>query len=215
MRIHSHESEILFRTDNEMCMCLVDCIQSAIINVAAIHHVRRARFYWQHIEDLHIMHGSFGNMHKCGDAPAEIKECMELHRTFRFSKERPLKHGQAQINRRRIERIERATDLFQERSVGTIQGACFLDENVTECFVDSPIALFVRVRQRGPSDRSTQSEMIQLRWVCVETKDNTPETLAERQLSETETQKLLPTGERFDGMIAVMTYDTRLESISG
>src|SRR3989338_2779374 len=140
--IQTNEAEILFCTNDEGCMGLVNCVQSAIINVAAIHDVAGTRFNRQCIKDIHIVYSAIGNVHKDRDISTKIKKCMEFHRALCLSKVRPAKDRETQINRRRIERVEDAVQIIKKRGVGAVQQSRLLDEEMTECLVDSPVALF-------------------------------------------------------------------------
>ena len=56
--------------------------------------------------------------------------------------------------------------------------------------------------------------MIQLLWMSVQTQHDTADTLAERELSETQTQELLPAGKGLHGAIASVHIDALLEGVS-
>jgi hypothetical protein len=90
-----------------------------------------------------------------------------------------------------------------------------LDERLCECFVDPPVPLLVCIAECGKFDETRETQMMQFFRMCIDTENDAACTFAECQLSEGETEKLLPAGKRFHGTITTEFLDALLEDMAG
>lgn len=82
-------------------------VQSREIDVAPVHHVERARFDRQMVQNGDIVNFPVGNRHKSGNVAAQIQQRVPLHGSLAPSKLGSRKQRHAQVDGRRVERIHR------------------------------------------------------------------------------------------------------------
>src|SRR2546429_187175 len=92
-------------------------VQAREIEVTAIHHVERAGFEDELVENVDLVHLAMCNDHNSWNAAVQIEQGMEFHRSFVFAKLGPGKKRQAQIDRRGIERVNGLGQLDAEAAV--------------------------------------------------------------------------------------------------
>jgi len=90
---------------------------------------------------------SVGDVNERRDAAAEVQERMQLDRAFRFPEVCPRKHGETQIDRRRIEGID---GLFQldGKLLAAVQPAGYRNQCMRQIGIDAPVSLFVGIGDR-------------------------------------------------------------------
>ena len=96
-----------------------------------------------------------------------------------------------------------------------IQSTSTLDECLCKCFVDSPVALLVCIAQCGEPDRTREAQVIQLLRMGIQTQHDTAGTFAKCELSEAETEELLPARKGFYRVITMICIDALLERVTG
>ena len=106
----------------------------------------------------------------------------------------PGENSQTQIDGRGIQGVNRCVEVQAKFGVG-VQRASDVDESTGEIGVDSPIAPFVGIGQRGASDGSSEAAVIELGALRPQTDFDVAKTLAIGQLGKSHGQKLIPTRE--------------------
>ena len=84
---------------------LREAIQTREIDVAAVHHVERARFDGQLVEHVHIVHFPVGNVDKTGDVAAQVDQRVQLDGALAPAKLGPREQAQAQVDGRGVEGV--------------------------------------------------------------------------------------------------------------
>lgn len=77
--------------------------------------------------------------------------------------------------------------------------------------VDAPVARFVGVGQRGAGDLAAQTQVVELRVARAQARFDVAQTFAIRELGEGQAEKLIPTGETADFVVAAVTGDAALK----
>ncbi len=91
-------------------------VETLKVQIAPIHHVERASGFRQDpVKDIHVMQFSIGNLNESGDGATQVQQRMHLHRSLGGLKPSPRKDRQAQVNGRRVERIDGAIEIETER----------------------------------------------------------------------------------------------------
>ena len=171
-----------------------EAMQPLEIEIAAVHYVERSGLGRDLIEDVHVMHLAIGNADKQGNVAVQIDQRVQLDRSLVFTKARPRKHRQAQIDGGRVERIGAALQLGTERIVG-IQHAGTRNQNLREVGEDAPIVTLIGIGQRRSRNAATNAHVIQLVGRTPQAVLNVAQTLAIGELREGHAQELVPTGE--------------------
>ena len=75
------------------------------IDVSSIHHVERARFDRQTIENGHVGRFPGRNPHETGDVAAQVQKRVQLHRPLVTAEPRPGEQAQTEVDRGAVEGI--------------------------------------------------------------------------------------------------------------
>jgi hypothetical protein len=102
--------EVFLGARHEEGSVLLKHIQTGEIDVSAIHDIERARFEDQEVEGIDIVHFSAGNVDKTRNVATEIDQSVELDGGLAFAKSGPGKKLQTEIDRSRIEGVNRPLD---------------------------------------------------------------------------------------------------------
>ncbi len=78
-RIHPMSIEVGFGTSHEKRPGLVQPIQAGEIDVPAVHDIDGAGLGHEHVERMHVVHLSVGNMDETRDVAAQIQQCVHLY----------------------------------------------------------------------------------------------------------------------------------------
>src|SRR5262247_1632595 len=86
---------------------------------------------------------------------------------------------------------------------------------MSEIGINSPIAILVRIGECGTFDQRTKTGSIEMLLVRGQTYFNVAQTFAIGQLSEGHRQKLLPTGEPSNTLVAIVASHADVEIVVG
>src|SRR5262245_45478568 len=151
-------------------------------------------------------------MDKYRNRAVGLDHSMKLDRPLCFSELCPGKHRQTQIYSRCIQRVCGCFQVGTKLCVG-IQRTSDVDESPSKVRVDSPISTFVGIGQRGPSDWSTESAMIQLMTLRTQTHFYISQTFPICELSEGHSKKLIPTSEALGVSVAIVASNATTELV--
>src|SRR5439155_5097692 len=94
--------EIAFGPRHKQCGTNRQSVQSHEVDVAAIHHVERARLDEQVIEDVDVVRFSVSDPHKTGDIASQVQQRVQLYGPLASTKSRPRKQTQTQVDGGRV-----------------------------------------------------------------------------------------------------------------
>ena len=146
-RIHPMCVKVGFGASYEKGTSLMQHIQSGEVDIPSIHDVDRAGLGQDHIESVHIVQLSVGNMDKTRDVATQIQQCVHLHGGFGGPKMGPREQRQAQINRGRIQRVNGVVKISQQ-ALANIKPSRLRDQSLRELRINAPVTGFVGIRQR-------------------------------------------------------------------
>ena len=89
-------------------------VQTPEIEVTAIHHIERAGFEAELIQNIDLVNLAMCNDHHSWDAAAQVEQRVQFHRSFVLAKLGPGKKCQAQIDGGGIERVNSLGQLYVE-----------------------------------------------------------------------------------------------------
>ena len=96
----------------------VNAIQAGEVDVAAVHDVEGARLEDQRIEERHIGGLPVGDGHERRDVAPQVEQRVELDRRLGPAEAGPREQGQTEVDRRRIEGVDRLRQVDREGLVG-------------------------------------------------------------------------------------------------
>lgn len=186
--VASRKAQIRLSSHHEEAACLVQAMPPGEIEITAIHEVERPRL---------------GNK--------QVEQRMQLDGRLGQPKRRPWKHRQAQIDRGRIQGIDRLFD-FDAKRVVHVKRARNPDQAMREVGIDAPVPYRIGMGQRVARHRAAKAQMVELGGLTAQTGFDVAQTLAIGQLCERHAQKLVETGKVFDLVLSVVTGNTTAES---
>jgi hypothetical protein len=119
---------------------------------------------------------------------------------------------QAQVNDAGVQRIDGGFEFGPERVV-RVEAAGVAQQTLGQVGVDAPVALLVGVGQRGAMHGAVQPQMVAPRGLGVQTRFDVAEAFTPGELSEDQTDELLPAGELRDVVIAVVAADAAMKML--
>ena len=207
VRITPCELRIAFGSRDEEGAHQVQFVQPPEIQIRAIHQVKRARFDRQFVEPLDVVSLPVGDVNKAGNRSFQIEQRMQFDCRFGGSKRRPRIHRQTQIDRCRVERIDRCVQVHAHRLVG-IQRAGDRDQMLGEIGIDLPRTCGIRVRQRVARNRlAPKSHVIQAMRLRTQIDFDIAQRLPISQLSKRHGEELIEARKIFDLVFASMRCD--------
>src|SRR6266566_2939765 len=95
----------------------------------------------------------------------------------------------------------------------SIKWTRYLDQTLGQVAIDAPVASLVGVGQSGTFDRTTEAGVIKLVALSGETDFDVAQAFAISKLSESHGEKLIPTRERTDALVAPITCHATIEFV--
>src|SRR6185295_18575893 len=97
----------------------------------------------------------------------------------------------------------------------SIEWPCYLDQTLGEVAIDTPVASLVGIGQRSPFDWSTEAGVIELVMLGGETHFDVAQAFAISKLRESHGQKLIPTREGTNTLVAPIASHAAIEFLVG
>ena len=116
MRVAPLDLEIRLGAGDEEAAGFVKAVQAREVEEAPIHDVEGARLGQQLIEDVDLVHLAVADVDEGRDVAAQIEQRVQFDRRLGRAKWRPRKHRQAQIDGRRVERVDGLLQIDAEGS---------------------------------------------------------------------------------------------------
>ena len=124
----------------------------------------------------------------------------------------PGKHRQAEIDRRRIQRIHCAIQIVA-KGFADVHGPRRGDQDLRKVGIDAPIVFLVCVGQRRSGHTPPEAHVVQLWLHGPEARLDIAKTLPIGQLGEAQTKQLIPAGKPAISRISVITPDAFLKFV--
>ncbi len=151
-------------TRDEKGAGLVQGMEAGEIDVGAIHDVDRPGFRDQHVEGMDVVQFAVRDVDQARDAAPQVEQGMHLHRRLGGAEMCPRKNRQAQIDGRRIQRVDGLAQV-QAKVLVRIQLPCLEDQPLGQLGIDAPVAPFVGIGQCRAPDWLAEAHVIELRRV--------------------------------------------------
>src|SRR3974377_654801 len=183
------------------------------VYVASIHNVEGTRLGQEGVEDVDVVNPSRSHADKGGNAAAQVQKGVQFDRRFVLAKASPGKQRQAQIDGGGIQGVDGLLQLDAERIVD-VQMAGGANQSLSEVGIDAPVALLVGGGQSAPRRPTVKAHVVKLARHRAQTGFDIAKTFAVGQLSEGHAQELIPTGEAFDVVVAVIAIHANLKLVA-
>ena len=213
-RVPASEAQIRLGASHEETAGLVQAMQSCEVEITAIQDVERPSLGNDLVENVHIVQFAVADVDEAGNVATQVEQRMQLDRCFGRTKRRPWKHRQAQIDRGRIQCVDRLGEIDAKRFVH-VKRSGNPDQTLCEVGIDAPVANRIRIGQRVARHRTSKAHVVELGGLAAQTGFDVAQTLAIGQLGERHAQKLVETSEVFDLVLSVVASDTSAKSGQG
>ena len=131
------------------------------VDVAPVHDVNGPGFGDNQVERVDIAHLAVGNVDETRDAALEVKQGVHLHRRLGGAEQRPREHRQAQVDGRRVERVDRVGQ-FQPQVLSGVELPCLCDQSLGKFRVNAPVAGLVGIGQGRAPHRLLETHVVKL-----------------------------------------------------
>ena len=188
-RLTQAKSHIAFCADDKVGVRTFDSKEPVKVKVSPVENIDASSFKKHLIHEMDIMNRSVCNLHEDGYRASQVNLGVEFNRGFGSTEMSPWKHRQAQINRGGIDGINHLVDIEPVR-VFAIKSPRLANQNLSECFVNTPVAMLVCISQISSCDLASDAHRIEMR-TSPQTGFNISKALSESDLSKSHSEKLI------------------------
>lgn len=211
-RLADTELRVAFCADNKAGLRHLDTVKACEVEVAPVENVNASRLEHDLIEEMNVMNRSICNADEYWDWSGQVDLRVQFDGGLGSPEVCPRKHREAQVDGRGIDGIDH---LFEIELVGIfgIQPTCLANENLSECFINMPVAELVSICQIGSCDVSSDAHGIKMSAVA-KTGFDIPQTLTECDLRESHRKELVASRHAFAGSRHRMQINAAIELLS-
>jgi len=138
---------------------------------------------------------------------------VQLDGALAAAKLAPGEERQTQIDGGGVEGVHALAQLHPERFVA-VEVAGHANQHLRKVGINPPVAKLVGVGEGGAGNSTSEAHVVKLGLLGAQTGFDVAETGARGELSERQTEELIPTGEIFDVAVAPVTVDANLKLVS-
>lgn len=191
-RFEDIETSVAFGADHEIRTGRLDSEQSGEIEITTIKNVDASGVVVDLVHEVDVVDRTVGDPHEYRDWSGQIDLSVKLDRRFGGSEMRPGKDRQAQVDGGSINGINHLVEI-EPVGVAGIQPSSFADENLSECFVNAPVPMLVRVSEVRSSDIASDAHCVAVGATPQASFDIT-KALAESNLGKCHREELIAGG---------------------
>ena len=210
MRVTALRLEVGFGADDEEAAGVLEATQALEVEIAPIHHVEGARLGEKLIQDVDLVQLAVADEDKGRNVAAQVQERVQLDRGLGGAKRRPGEHGEAQIDRGGIERIDGVLQI-EPKGLVDVEASCGANQALREFAVDAPVAGGVGIGQRVARDLASDAQVVKLGSLGAKTRLDIAQTFAVGKLRKGHAQILVEAGEPLDLAMPFVPRDTTTE----
>lgn len=194
-RFEDIETSVAFGTDHEIRTGRLDSEQPGEIEIATIKNVDASRVVVNLVHEVDVVDRTVCDPHEYRDWSGQIDLSVKLDRRLGGSEMRPGKDRQAQVDGGSIDGINHLVEI-EPVGVAGIQPSSFADENLSECFVNAPVPMLVRVSEVCSSDVASDAHCVAV-GTAPQASFDIAKALAERDLGKGHRKELIACGHGF------------------
>ena len=189
-RAHAPGVHVAFGAGHKEGASLMHLKQPSKVDVAAIHHIERARLQDQDIEHVDLVHLAIADVDEGGNRAPEFEQGVQLHGGLGFAKRGPLEQAQTQVDGGGVQGVDRVLEIESQVLV-QIKLASAPDQNRSQVGPNSPVARLVGICQGGAMNAVAKYHGVQLARVGSKSYFDIAQALAPSQLCKGHDAKLL------------------------
>lgn len=194
-RLAQAEPHIAFCSYDKVGVRAVDSKEPSKVEVSAVEDIDASSFKENPIHEVNVMNRSLCNLHENRDRTSQVNLSVEFNRGFSPTKMSPWKHRQTKINRGGIDGINHLVDV-ESVGVFAIKSPRLANQNLSECFVNTPVTMLVRISEISSRDVAPDAHRIEIRTPS-QTGFNVSKALPESNLSKRHREKLISCSHSF------------------
>ena len=206
MGVEATKLEIAFGSDDEEGHGLLNAKESSKVQVSPVHNIKGSGFEDQFVDPFDFVLIPLGDRDEAWNRTSQIQQSIEFDGGFGRTEMSPRKQCQTQIDSRSIQSIGGGVE-FDSETVLTIQSSGFSNQDLSQFCEQSPISSFAGICQCAARDATSNAQMVKLFGTGTKTGFHVSQALPISQLSESQTDKLIPTGETPNAVIGLIFVD--------
>ena len=160
VRVQAAEPCVGLGPQDEMGAVEVKSVQAAEVEICPVHDMESPGLRSDDVQNVDVMDLAVGDMDECGDVAPEVKQRMQPDGTFGPAETGPGEKGQAQVDGRRIQRVDGALKVGTVTVVGKVPG--LVDQVLGEVGMDPPIPGGIGVGKGVPRHTAPDTHVIEL-----------------------------------------------------
>jgi len=164
--------------------------QAGKIHVAAIHQVKRDGLEEQFVEPAHIVLPGPCNADANGNRASQVDLRVHLDSSLGLAKVRPVEERERQIDRGRIQGIDRVVQIDTE-ILADVKRPCLANEALGEVLPNPPVARFVGIGKCRSGDLPGEAKMIEGLGTSMETGGDIAQSIPGVKLGKHHADELL------------------------
>ena len=176
-----------------------------VVQVAPIQHNHAVRGQIQETRDRDIADFAVRQVRERWEIALVVEQEMKLDCAFGPHVPRPVKQRQAQLDGRRVERVERVLEPKRLPPASRQTARC--QQLIKDGLVQLPWPMLIGVGQGRALGRSTQAEVLEFSRARGQPAADLPEGLGLRQLAEEHRDELVPARESLGGVLGFVVAD--------
>ena len=208
-----HEVEVLLRPDHEEGSAEVHEVEAGEVGVAAVHDVERARLEVDLVQHMHISGFPGRYVDERRDVPAQVEQGVELHRGLGRAEVRPREEVHAQVDSRRVERVDGLAEIDIE-NLARVESPRFADQRGGDTGIDSPVADIVGVGEGRARDPAAKTHVVEMFAARSEARFDVAQALPVGELGERHAEKLITATEGSGPQVTGVPADAPVEDLA-
>ena len=224
--LNHNELHIAFGAGHKEGSGGMQLVQPGKVDIRLVHHVIGANLDVallgedvEDVEDFDIVHLAVADVNKTRDRSTQIHQCVKFDGCFCRTKRRPRKQAQAQIDRGRIQRVNRCAHQRFEFGAGCIVGVkrtSHADQMMGQIGKDFPWSHSVGIGQCVARDGlAAKAQVIEMLALHAQIDLDVAQRFAGGQLSKRQSQELIEAREVFDFVPSAPGQDHPAECLQG
>ena len=211
-RFEDIETSVDFGADHEIRTGHLDSEQSGEIEITTIKNVDASRVVVDLVHEVDVVDRTVCDPHEYRDWSGQIDLSVKLDRRLGGSEMRPGEDRQTQVDGGSVDGINHLVEI---ESVGVtgIQPPRLADENLSECFINAPVPMLVRVSEVCSSDVASDTHCVAV-GATPQTSFDIAKALTERDLRKGHREKLIACSHGFTGPRHRVQIHAALELLS-
>lgn len=205
------ELKVRFGAGDKVSAGLVNAPEALKIDVAPVEQIKAAGLKEDRVEPIDVMDFPVGNVHQDRQWSTQIKLGVNLDRRLVRAEAGPREDRQAQIDRGRVDRVNRGLQFINSAGFAGAQFARTGDEQQRKLLEDATVAGRVGVGQGAARNRAAETEVIELLLTRSQAVLQIAQAFPEGEHGESKRQQVVPRGERRGFIVTSILRDDASE----